>query len=50
VDISSNPIQVNEYFLEFLKVNDTSGKFLFNVIIDELKVLRLDINGLRTRI
>jgi len=47
VDISSTPIQVNEYFLEFLKVNDTSGNCLFNVIIDELKVLGLDINNLR---
>jgi len=47
VDISSNPIQINEYFLEFLKVNDTSGNCLFNVIIDELKVLGLDVNNLR---
>ena len=35
VDISSTPIQVNEYFLEFLKVDDTSGKGLFDAIIDE---------------
>ena len=47
MDISFTPIQVNEYFLELLKVNDTSGNCLFNVIIDELKVLRLDINDLR---
>ena len=47
MDISSTPIQVNEYFLEFLKVNYTSGKSLFNVIIDELKVLRLDLNDIR---
>ena len=47
VDISSTPIQVNEYFLEFLKVNDTSGNCLSNVIIDELKILGLDINDLR---
>jgi len=49
VDISSTPIQiqVNEYFLEFLKVNDTSENCLFNVIIDELKVFGLDFNDLR---
>ena len=43
VDISSTPIQVNEYFLEFLKVDDTSGKGLFDGIIDELKIVGLDI-------
>jgi len=47
VDTISTPIQVNEYFLEFLKLNYTSEKCLFNVIIDELKVLGLDINDLR---
>ncbi|KAL3009852.1 hypothetical protein AAZX31_07G106100 [Glycine max] len=47
VDISSTPIQVNEYFLEFLKVYDTSVKGLFDAIIDELKIVRLDINDLR---
>ena len=47
VDISSTPIQVNEYFLEFLKVDDTSGKSLFDAIIDELKIVELDINNLR---
>ncbi|KAL2946819.1 hypothetical protein AAZX31_20G037000 [Glycine max] len=47
VDISSTPIQVNEYFLEFLKVDDTSGKGLFDGIIDELKIVGLDINDLR---
>ncbi|KAH1264719.1 hypothetical protein GmHk_01G000576 [Glycine max] len=47
VDISSTPIQVNEYFLEFLKVDDTSGKCLFDAIIDELKIVGLDINDLR---
>ena len=47
VDISSTPIQVNEYFLEFLKIDDTSGKGLFDAIIDELKIVGLDINDLR---
>ncbi|KAL5190754.1 Zinc finger MYM-type protein 1 [Glycine soja] len=47
VDISSTPIQVNGYFLEFLKVDDTSGKGHFDAIIDELKIVGLDINDLR---
>ena len=47
VDISSTPIQVNEYFLEFLKVDDTSGKGLFDAIIDELNIVGLDINDLK---
>ena len=47
VDISSTPIQVNEYFLEFLKVDDTSGKCLIDAIVDELKIVGLDINDLR---
>lgn len=37
VDISATPIKINEYFLEVLKVDDTSGKGLFEVIIDEIK-------------
>ena len=30
-----------------LRVDDTSEKFLFDVIVDELKNLELDINDLR---
>jgi len=47
VDISWTPIHVNEYFLEFLKVDDTSGKCLFDASVDELKNIQLDINDLR---
>jgi len=47
VDISTTPIKINEYFLEFLKVDDTSGKGLFEVIIDEIKNIGLDIDNLR---
>jgi len=48
VDISSTSIQVNEYSLEFLKVDDTSWKGLFDAFVDELKKnIQLDINNLR---
>ncbi|XP_075091514.1 uncharacterized protein LOC142171720 [Nicotiana tabacum] len=47
VDISATPIKINEYFLEFLKVDDTSEKGLFEVIIDEIKNIGLDIDNLR---
>jgi len=39
--------KLTSIFLEFLKVNDKSGKCLFNVIIDELKVVGLYINDIR---
>ncbi|XP_059277622.1 uncharacterized protein LOC132031704 [Lycium ferocissimum] len=47
VDISNTPIKINEHFFEFLKVNDTSGKGIFEVIIDEIKNIGLDIDNLR---
>jgi len=47
VDLSSTPIQIKYYFLAFLKVDNTSVKCLFNAIIDELKVVELEINNLR---
>ncbi|XP_073101993.1 uncharacterized protein [Elaeis guineensis] len=47
VDISSSPIKIMEYFFEFLKVDDTTGKGLFDVIMDEIKYIGLDINNLR---
>jgi len=34
VDLSSTLIQINEYFIKFLKVDDTSEKYFFNAIID----------------
>ena len=47
VDTSTNPIKIEEYFLEFLKVDDSTWKALFNELIDIIKILELDINHVR---
>ena len=47
VDVSNVPIKVEEFFLEFLVVEDTSGKGLFDVLQDVLISLDLDINYVR---
>ena len=47
VDISTNPIMIQEYFLGFLNVDDTSGKGLFDELVEELKCLGLDIQCAR---
>jgi hypothetical protein len=47
VDISTNTIKIDEHFIEFIKVDDTTGKCLFNEIIDVIKILELNINDIR---
>jgi hypothetical protein len=37
VDISTSSIKIEEQFVEFLKVDDTTEKCLFNEIINVLK-------------
>ena len=47
VDISTSPIKVVEHFVEFVKVDDTTGKCLFDEIINVINILELDINDIR---
>ena len=47
VNILENPIKVEEYFVEFITVDDTTGEGLFNVLIDVIKKLELNINDIR---
>jgi hypothetical protein len=47
VDSSSGHVRVEESFLGFLDVNDTTGQALFDVLENELKILDLDIDDVR---
>ncbi|KAF8083114.1 hypothetical protein N665_0791s0011 [Sinapis alba] len=47
VDISMSPVQIEEFFLTFLEVEDKSGKWLFELRCDTMTGLKLDINDIR---
>ncbi|XP_028124220.1 uncharacterized protein LOC114321236 [Camellia sinensis] len=47
VDVSTSLVKVEEFFLEFFKVDDKSGLELFNVLREALYTLQLDIGDIR---
>uniref|UniRef100_A0ACD5XMH4 Uncharacterized protein n=1 Tax=Avena sativa TaxID=4498 RepID=A0ACD5XMH4_AVESA len=47
VDLSSSQVCIEESFLGYLDVNDTTGQGLFDVLENELKLLDLDIHDVR---
>ena len=46
VDISTSPIKIEESFLEFIKVDVTTGLGLFNELINIITKLQLNINDI----
>ncbi|XP_058740955.1 uncharacterized protein LOC131613289 [Vicia villosa] len=47
INISSTSIQIVEHFVKFLIVNDTTGKGIFDAIVNEINTIGIDISNLR---
>uniref|UniRef100_A0A7N0VHQ7 TTF-type domain-containing protein n=1 Tax=Kalanchoe fedtschenkoi TaxID=63787 RepID=A0A7N0VHQ7_KALFE len=47
VDLSTSSVVIEESFMGFINVNDTTGQGLFDVLLQELKSLDLDVDNVR---
>uniref|UniRef100_A0A7N0V6U4 DUF4371 domain-containing protein n=1 Tax=Kalanchoe fedtschenkoi TaxID=63787 RepID=A0A7N0V6U4_KALFE len=47
IDLTSSSIVIEESFLGFINVNDTTRQRLFNVLLQKLKFLDLDVDNVR---